>query len=232
MRKKLIPIGVSSGVELMERLTTACSPTLFEMEVIQLMGQLQNPHRKLSETPKEYLFHLQDLQQTLFHQNITVDISPLAFVKGLVVYKQLLRDDTIAYKKEIDHLQQYGHWPQTWAPHKSVLLDLVMQINRDHEKMSFKPAFAPGNNDGRGNGGGRGNQNNGHDANYQRKNSVTEYTSMAHCRDFYSTLQQSPETFFTTGWGKTLLDNTDQGLCIFHGTQHGTGGCNTLQPFS
>mmetsp|Transcript_22615 Transcript_22615/g.31910 ORF Transcript_22615/g.31910 Transcript_22615/m.31910 type:complete len:112 (-) Transcript_22615:288-623(-) len=110
----------------------------------------------------------------------------------------------IAYKKEIDNLQQYSHWPQIWAPHKIVLLDLAMQINSDNEKMSFKPAATPGNNGGRRNGGGhgndgRGNQNNGQDANYQRKNIVTKYTSMAHHRDFYRTLQQSPETFFTTG---------------------------------
>ena len=113
--EKMIPVDISSGIELMEALTAVCSPTLSEMTVISLTGQLQNPRRRNTETPKEYLYRLQNLQQQqLYHQNIKVDISPLAFVKGIVVSNQFLKDETIAYKREVDHLQTYGNWPQTW----------------------------------------------------------------------------------------------------------------------
>ena len=79
-----------------------------------------------------------------------MDISPLAFVTGIVVSNQFLKDETIAYKREVDHLQTYGIWPQTWLPHKGNLLNLAMQIDREHATKHFKPDQpnnrTPGNN--------------------------------------------------------------------------------------
>jgi len=60
--KKLAPVGISSGLQLMAALTAACSPTLSVMSIIQLPGQLQNPRRRATENPQQYLFRLQELQ--------------------------------------------------------------------------------------------------------------------------------------------------------------------------
>mmetsp|Transcript_15659 Transcript_15659/g.22286 ORF Transcript_15659/g.22286 Transcript_15659/m.22286 type:complete len:124 (+) Transcript_15659:365-736(+) len=79
--KKLIPTGTNGGINLMEKLTKACQPTLSDMGVLNLTNQLTNLHCYASETPQEFYFRLQQLQQMSAHQNMHVSISPLASLR-------------------------------------------------------------------------------------------------------------------------------------------------------
>ena len=221
--KKLVPSGTCGGIQLMEDLTAACQPTLSDMNILTITGQLTNPRRYASETPQEYLFRLQQQQQMLAQQNIQVNISPLVYVKGLVVQKQVLTSDKVAFKDDVEHISKYGMWPQTWDCHKHNILNLAMQINREFKSMRFKEN-KDGNKTPRNRQGGTG--NNDSNTPYVRADKVTSKTSDAHKKDFDEQLQANPSTFFTTGWGATLLKNTPSNICIYHGTPHPTGKCH------
>eukprot|EP00559_Dactyliosolen_fragilissimus_P006473 CAMPEP_0184860726 /NCGR_PEP_ID=MMETSP0580-20130426/5560_1 /TAXON_ID=1118495 /ORGANISM="Dactyliosolen fragilissimus" /LENGTH=340 /DNA_ID=CAMNT_0027357939 /DNA_START=844 /DNA_END=1864 /DNA_ORIENTATION=+ len=197
--KKLISRGVVSGIELIDVLTAAYTVRHDSHPTQRSATESPSQNRRGTSTipvPST------DVTGLTISSKDDVEISPLAFAKGLVVGKQLLTDNSIAYKGEIDHLAKYGVWPQTWRPHQNNLLNLAMQMEREYEKMKFKSNDNQEQSQGQG-GNHCGNQQNqgGQDqGTYERSDRVTRFTSAAHRRDFMATMRQNQSTLFTSGW--------------------------------
>ena len=209
--KDLISENISGGIELLESLTKALSPTLTAATIVKYKAEVENPFRRVGESPKNYYLRLRDKMRILGNNQVSVKIDTLAFVLGLHNTKHLLQDGKPAFASEIKNISEYKQWPITWDDNKSDLLNLALQINREYENLKFK-----------------------YDANskeYKRINKVTTTTSFAHKNDMKKELAEKKQAFFSTPWAKNLIKNTDNNLCIFHGTNHPNYKCGFLKPF-
>jgi len=137
--KILIKEGTTGGLELLESLTDALSPTLDPTTIQSYKSEVQIPRRHNNEKPLDYFLRIKSKKNILLDNGIDLGgLEAQDNVTGLVNTKQLLQNNRVAFTDEVTNINKYDIWPATWKLNQYNLRNLAMQINYEYEGMTFE----------------------------------------------------------------------------------------------